>query len=76
MPFISSHPTHVTHAPHRGSLAMRALRAFVRMTHLSAQRRALSHLDLYLLNDIGVSPEEARREAARPVWDAPSHWQG
>ena len=76
MPFISSHPTHVTHAPHRGSLVLRVLRAFFRMTHLSAQRRALSHLDIHILRDIGITPEQARREANRPGWDAPTHWHG
>ena len=73
---LSSAPVQIALGHRRGNLLSRALRAFVRMTHLSAQRRALSHLDVYLLNDLGVSPEEARREAARPVWDAPSHWQG
>lgn len=36
------------------------------------ERRALERLDPALLDDIGVSAEEARREAARPIWDAPA----
>jgi uncharacterized protein YjiS (DUF1127 family) len=32
------------------------------------QRRALAELDEHLLNDVGLSPEQARREAAKPFW--------
>jgi uncharacterized protein YjiS (DUF1127 family) len=32
------------------------------------QRLALAELDDRLLADIGVSPEEARRECAQPFW--------
>jgi len=32
------------------------------------QRRRLSRLDAYLLRDIGVSAEDAAREAAKPFW--------
>lgn len=39
------------------------------------QRRALARMDARQLADIGVTPEEARAEAARPVWDVPAHWQ-
>jgi uncharacterized protein YjiS (DUF1127 family) len=34
----------------------------------SRQRRALAELDKRFLDDIGVSPDEARREAAKPFW--------
>jgi|JI6StandDraft_1071083.scaffolds.fasta_scaffold220277_2 uncharacterized protein YjiS (DUF1127 family) len=76
MPRISSHPARIALASRRGSLVLRVLRAFFRMTHLSAQRRALSHLDIHILRDIGITPEQARREANRPGWDAPTHWHG
>jgi uncharacterized protein YjiS (DUF1127 family) len=39
------------------------------------QRRALATMDARQLADIGVTPDQARTEAARPVWDVPSHWQ-
>ena len=39
------------------------------------QRRSLAHLDDHLLRDIGVTPQEAAREAARPIWDAPQSWR-
>lgn len=32
------------------------------------QRRDLADLDDYLLRDIGVTREQARREAGRPFW--------
>jgi uncharacterized protein YjiS (DUF1127 family) len=32
------------------------------------QRRDLAELDAHLLKDIGVSPGEAAREAAKPFW--------
>jgi len=42
---------------------------------LYRQRRALEALDDHLLRDLGLTREEALREAARPVWDAPVHWR-
>jgi uncharacterized protein YjiS (DUF1127 family) len=27
-----------------------------------------------MLDDIGVTPDQARHEARRPFWDAPDHW--
>ncbi|MDB5413006.1 MAG: hypothetical protein JWR10_1341 [Rubritepida sp.] len=32
-------------------------------------RTRLAELDEHMLRDIGVSPEQARREANRPPWD-------
>ncbi len=42
---------------------------------LFRQRQALSQLTDHELRDIGVSPIDARKEAARPVWDVPDHWK-
>ena len=39
------------------------------------QRRQIERLDVDALNDIGISPEEARREAAKPIWDVPKAWR-
>jgi uncharacterized protein YjiS (DUF1127 family) len=36
----------------------------------SRQRRTLAELDDRLLDDIGVTRSEARREAAKPLWRA------
>jgi uncharacterized protein YjiS (DUF1127 family) len=49
---------------------------------LRRSRRSLADLDDHLLRDVGLSRAEARREAARPAWDAlnespwdaPAHW--
>ena len=38
------------------------------------ERQSLARLDDAMLRDIGVSREEAQREAARPIWDAPGRW--
>lgn len=38
------------------------------------QRRRLIELDDALLKDIGLTRDQARREAERPFWDAPAHW--
>ena len=42
---------------------------------LRRQRRRLAELDPHLLRDIGITEDEARREAELPVWDVPSHWR-
>lgn len=46
------------------------------MTRLSVwrSRRALAKLDARALEDIGVSPQEARREAKLAAWDVPHTW--
>ncbi len=36
---------------------------------VARERRQLLDLDPRLLKDIGLSPEEADREASRPFWD-------
>lgn len=42
---------------------------------LHRQRQKLSKLDDAALRDIGVSREDARREAQRAIWDAPKGWK-
>jgi uncharacterized protein YjiS (DUF1127 family) len=39
-----------------------------RMLECRRQRRALLELDEHLLADIGVSREQAKREAGKPYW--------
>ena len=41
---------------------------------LRKSRKALGKLELHLLNDIGVTQKDAKIEANRSTWDAPSHW--
>ncbi|WP_172292619.1 DUF1127 domain-containing protein [Pseudoruegeria sp. HB172150] len=54
----------------RLSLAERILAALA----VQRQRTQLGQLDDHMLHDIGLSREDADREASRPVWDAPAHW--
>jgi len=59
---------HISHQPRRRfSLA--------ELFALARQRRDLGQLDDHLLRDIGVTPDEARKEARRPLWDVPAHWR-
>jgi uncharacterized protein YjiS (DUF1127 family) len=32
-------------------------------------------MDAARLDDLGLSAEEARREAGKPIWDIPAHWR-
>jgi len=49
----------------------RRLRVVALMRAAHRQRRALARLEAAALADIGITPAEARTEAARPVWDLP-----
>ena len=44
------------------------------MMALKRQRRDLANLSDEALVDIGLTREEAVKEAERPVWDAPLHF--
>lgn len=39
------------------------------------QRAVLATLDDARLRDLGLSRAAALREASRPIWDVPAHWQ-
>jgi uncharacterized protein YjiS (DUF1127 family) len=54
----------------RGSLIARSVSLLLAWIERSRQRRALGELDDHLLCDIGVTRDEARREAIRPFWRA------
>ena len=41
----------------------------------TTQRRSrLAELEPHMLADIGLTHDQALREAVRPVWDAPAGW--
>jgi uncharacterized protein YjiS (DUF1127 family) len=61
-----------THGSHRGGL--HPLDRLVSLMSLGRSRRRLGELDEHLLRDIGLTSTEARREAEKPVWNAPEHW--
>lgn len=58
-----------------------AKRSFSPLTWLASvfqtrrERVALSHLDQHMLNDLGLTRDQAQREVDRPIWDVPSHWR-
>lgn len=67
---------HLAVAAPRPSLRRPSVWALLgRALALHRSRRGLAELDAHMLGDIGLSVEEAATEAARPVWDAPEHWQ-
>lgn len=52
-------------APHRPSLLQR----IATWHRVARQRRQLRELDPRLLADMGLTAEDAAREASRPFWD-------
>ena len=71
MSLVRVHSRPARHASGRPSLLARALGIFT----LRQSRRRLAELDLHMLQDIGLTADEARREATLPFWDAPAHWR-
>jgi uncharacterized protein YjiS (DUF1127 family) len=45
------------------------------MIAVARQRRALAALPPERLDDIGLTIEEARTEATKPLWDVPNYWR-
>jgi len=41
---------------------------------LRKERLELRSLSDSQLKDIGITPDQARKEADRPAWDVPSNW--
>ncbi len=68
------HPGSLVPASRRASTARRPVQPSIwqrvlRWNRVARERRRLLHLDPHMLQDIGLSPEEAYREATRPFWD-------
>lgn len=38
------------------------------------ERKVLANMNTAQLNDIGLTPSQAHREAQKPIWDVPAHW--
>ncbi len=72
--------TMIKHWSDHGSISGRARRKpgfLARLVTLQAirkERQTLSDLDPKLLKDIGITPEQAEKEAKRVIWDAPERW--
>lgn len=58
---------------HRTTAAPRAPLSLIARLGVWRSRRALGRLDARLLDDIGISAEEARKETQRSFWDAPAY---
>lgn len=54
--------------PFAGPLARQPRRLIRTWADRQATRRALDRLDPHLLDDIGLSAQEARAETAKPFW--------
>lgn len=52
------------------------INSLARAIALRRVRRRLADLDDRMLADIGLSRDEAEREARLPIWDVPQHWRG
>jgi uncharacterized protein YjiS (DUF1127 family) len=52
------------------TLPERAWGVLVIWQHRLTLRQALTRMEPYLLDDMGISPEDAAREAAKPFWKA------
>ena len=57
------------------ALGTRYLAVLLRLASLARQRRHLAELPDLLLKDVGISPDDARVEAHRKIWDVPDHWR-
>lgn len=62
---------HLSHRRHPAG----ALPRLAELAALYRQRRALRRMEAAQLDDLGLSAEEARREADKPIWDIPAHWR-
>lgn len=71
---MSDLSTSLPKATVRFSLA-KAGRSLAHALMLHRSRQRLMHLDSRLLDDVGLTPGQARDEASRPVWDAPETWR-
>ncbi|MGI1662700.1 DUF1127 domain-containing protein [Palleronia sp. KMU-117] len=69
------------HAPRQRRAGI--LKTLLGLREVMRQRRALAALDARLLDDLGLTEAEVRREAARAPWDVPddipwdvpNHWR-
>lgn len=62
--------THISTLPLRTRSGVIARVRTALMTALTrrSERQRLAHLDAHLLRDIGLDPQEVRRECTKPFW--------
>jgi uncharacterized protein YjiS (DUF1127 family) len=51
------------------------VRRVMQIIGLARQRRSLRDLEPHLLDDIGITRQDALTEAEKPLWDVPRHWR-
>ncbi len=70
----------MAHVHNRAAYTVRPAHSWISkvMTHLAVwrSRRNLAQLDARALEDIGISADEAKREAQLGLWDVPPNWKG
>ena len=49
--------------------------ALFSLLSLHRSRVDLASLDEHMLKDVGLTKDEAKKEAERPVWDVPGNWR-
>ena len=52
------------------SFVTRMLQAMSRVQQRRRERQSLARLDTHMLRDIGLDPDDAQAEAAKPFWQA------
>ncbi len=75
LPFPAHHDRHRARRPGLRDRLARLLRTLGNWRSLRRQRAHLAELDDHILRDIGLTRDDALREAQRPVWDAPERWR-
>lgn len=60
--------------PFAAATRLPVVRVLAQMMATSRQRRTLASLEDHLLEDIGISRQEAMKEATKAPWDAPRSW--
>lgn len=72
---VTDHGTLISNPSLTGASRGTAPLSLWQLLTLWRTRRQLRALDPAQLRDIGITPDEARTEARRPVWDVPATWR-
>ncbi|MEM9969634.1 MAG: DUF1127 domain-containing protein [Pseudomonadota bacterium] len=68
--------THNSPLAIRGTQPRKGFARFIfSILRLGKSRQDLRKLDDHLLRDLGITREEAKKEADRPIWDVPANWR-